>query len=198
VFGLEKPGRSSGAMEPAGCRIEGSLVILNQQSHIAVCRAGLEQKAILRNLLELYAHDFSSFVDLEIGQDGRFGYEGLDLYWTDADRHPFLVTVDQKIGGFILVDAVRQDEASPTTWDVAEFFILRSYRRRGIGTSAAHQVFKRFPGHWQVRVRLSNQPACNFWKHAIVQFAAVRSARMVSGGAMRQVFTFDSPPVDGG
>ena len=184
----------------AGCRIEGSLIILNQQPHIAVCAAGLDQKPILGNLLELYSHDFSSFVDLEIGPDGRFGYEGLERYWTDADRHPFLVTVDQKLGGFILVDAIRQGEADATTWDVAEFFILRSYRRRGIGTSAAHQVFKWFPGHWQVRVRLSNQPACNFWEHAIAQFAGetVRSARMVSGGAIRQVLTFDSPRVDGG
>ncbi len=155
---------------------------------------------ILSNLLELYAHDFSSFVELEIGPDGRFGYEGLERYWTDADRHPFLVTVDKKLGGFILVDAVEQDGMDATTWDVAEFFILRSYRRRGIGTFAAHQVFNWFPGHWQVRVRLSNQPACNFWEHAIAQFAGdtMRSARMVSGGAMRQVFTFDSPRVEGG
>ena len=187
-------------MEPSRLsKLKGSVIILNQQLHIAVCPAGLEQKPILSNLLELYAHDFSSFVDLEIGPDGRFGYEGLEGYWTDPDRHPFLVTVDEKLGGFILVDAVRHDGTEGTTWDVAEFFILRSHRRRGIGTSAAHQVFKWLPGHWQVRVRLSNQPACNFWEQAIAQFAGatVRSERTVSGGAMRQVFTFDSPRIDG-
>ena len=169
----------------------------NPHLQISVIPASLEQKPILANLLELYSHDFSSFVDLEIGPDGRFGYEGLDSYWVDADRHPFLIYLANKLAGFVLIDGVPGAQPDDPTWDVAEFFVLRGYRRRGIGSQAAHEVFRRFPGHWQVRVRESNQPACHFWKHATAQFAgeAVRSKRMFSGGANRQVFWFDSSRV---
>lgn len=150
-------------------------------------------------MLELYCHDFSDFVDVEIGPDGRFGYEGLDRYWTDADRHPFLVTVDGRLAGFVLVDRIREGQLEKTTWDVAEFFILRTYRRRGIGTQVAHEVFRRLPGGWQIRVIEANQPACRFWKHVTSGFAGpgVRSVRALSGEANRQVFLFESRAGEG-
>ncbi|HSE21540.1 MAG TPA: hypothetical protein VLB68_07760 [Pyrinomonadaceae bacterium] len=40
---------------------------------IEVIPATSEQRPILANLFELYAHDFSEFYDLELGADGRFG-----------------------------------------------------------------------------------------------------------------------------
>jgi hypothetical protein len=46
---------------------------------------GPEQELILANLLELYAHDFSEFHELELGSDGRFGYGGLPLYWSEPE-----------------------------------------------------------------------------------------------------------------
>jgi predicted acetyltransferase len=55
-------------------------------------------------------------------------------------------------------------------WDMAEFFILRGYRRRGIGTKAAHEVWRRFPGQWQVRVMEINSYAVSFWEHAVAEF----------------------------
>jgi len=60
-------------------------------SHIEVIPAVPEHAPILANLLELYLHDFSEFRRLEIGDDGRFAYPPLALYWPDPDRHPFLV-----------------------------------------------------------------------------------------------------------
>ena len=35
--------------------------------------------------------------------------------------------------------------------DVAEFFVLRRYRRSGVGRSAAFLIWKHFPGTWTVR-----------------------------------------------
>jgi hypothetical protein len=56
-----------------------------------VIPATVDQAAILANLLELYAHDFSEFYNLEIGEDGRFGYPCLPLYWSEPERRPFLI-----------------------------------------------------------------------------------------------------------
>lgn len=51
--------------------------------------------------------------------------------------------------------------------DIAEFFVMRKYRRHGVGAEAAVQLFARFPGDWTVRQQLSNPAATTFWRKAI-------------------------------
>ncbi|HEY3624626.1 MAG TPA: GNAT family N-acetyltransferase [Terracidiphilus sp.] len=163
---------------------------------VEVVAAGLEQKTILANLLELYSHDFSEFIDLEIGRDGRFGYRDLDLYWTDPQRFPFLVHVGGVPGGFVLVMRVSDSRGEMSVWEVAEFFVVRGFRRRAIGTRAALEVFARFPGRWQVRVMQSNLPACVFWSRTVRAFAgdAVILNRETAHGKDWNMLSFHSPP----
>jgi predicted acetyltransferase len=164
--------------------------------NIEIIHASLEQKPILANLLELYSHDFCEFVDLEIGLDGRFGYSHLDIYWTEPARRPLLVYVDNKLAGFVLIDGLPRGSPDVMVWDVAEFFILRGFRRRGIGTEAAHHVWKRFPGRWEVRVIVSNEPAYRFWHRAIKSFTGqeTHATRVKQGGRDRHLFSFESRP----
>jgi predicted acetyltransferase len=143
-------------------------------AHIELIPAAAEQEPILSNLLELYAHDFSEFHDLEIGDDGRFGYKFLPLYWSDPDRHPFLVKTDGHLAGLILVKRGPGVLGNQVVWDIAEFFVLRGYRRRGIGTQMAHEIWRRFPGAWEVRVMQANVAANDFWSHAISKFSGER------------------------
>src|SRR5580704_3818990 len=100
---------------------------------LEVVPAAPDQAPLLANLLELYAHDFSEFHNVEIGEDGRFGYRALPLYWSEPDRHPFLIMLDSKLAGLALVkkgsDVSGSDVSSnEAVWDMAEFFILRAYR----------------------------------------------------------------------
>ena len=133
--------------------------------HVDVVDAALRDKPVLRNLLELYCYDFSEFVPGDVDEHGLFGYQYLDHYWTEADRAPLLFKVDGKWVGFALV-------RTGTPHDMAEFFVLRNYRRGGIGRQAARAVFARFPGAWQVRQMAGNTASTAFWKQAIpVPFA---------------------------
>lgn len=129
-----------------------------------------EQEPILANMLELYAHDFSEFVDLKLGADGRFGYGHLRLYWKETGRYPFLIKVNSHLAGFVFVRKGSQISGDEDIWDVTEFFIVRGYRRLGVGMRAAHEVWKRFPGKWEVRVMDRNQRAMEFWARAIGEF----------------------------
>jgi predicted acetyltransferase len=129
-----------------------------------------DQEPVISNLLELYAHDFSEFMDLRLGQDGRFGYPGLALYWQDEGRFPFLITVDRELAGFALVARGSRVGGDPLTWDMAEFFVVRKFRRGGVGARAACEVWRRFPGSWEVRVLDVNGPALEFWPSAIRRF----------------------------
>jgi predicted acetyltransferase len=140
-------------------------------TNIEVLPAAEEQRPVVANLLELYAHDFSEFHDLELGEDGRFGYKDLSLYWREASRYPFLFRIDGRLAGLALIKKGSEVPADENVWDIAEFFVVRRYRRRGVGTSIAHQLWRRFPGPWNVRVMQSNSSARQFWEHAIKTFS---------------------------
>jgi predicted acetyltransferase len=122
--------------------------------------ATIHDEPVLRRLLELYAHDFSAYNGADVDDHGRYGYQYLDNYWTDPDRYPFLFKVDGRFAGFALVRA-----GAPH--DMAEFFVMRKYRRSGVGVEAARAVFARFAGEWQVRELAANVGATAFWRVAI-------------------------------
>lgn len=161
---------------------------------VEVVPAAREQEPVLANLLELYAHDFSEFVDIKIGPDGRFHYPRLPLYWLERTRFPFLVRVGGHLAGLVLVSRGSLVTGDPEIWDMAEFFIMRGYRRRGIGAAVVQEVWRHFPGKWEVRVREGNTAALAFWDAAIMAFTG-SSAVPVSvemGGVHRYLFAFTS------
>jgi predicted acetyltransferase len=149
-----------------------------------VAAATPAEKAVIARLLELYVHDLSTFTHADVGDDGLFGYPRLDSYWTEPERHPLLIRTEGRIAGFALV-------RSGTPHDMAEFFIMRRYRRTGLGISAARAVFARFPGAWQVRQLAENAPATAFWRAAIpVPFTETA----VDGGPVQHFFVADPRP----
>lgn len=164
---------------------------------VEVRRAEARQEPVVANLLELYAHDFSEFIDLQLQPDGRFGYPELPRYWREESRVPLLVTVDGHLAGCVLVAKGSRISADPQVWDMAEFFIVRRYRRHGLGAAVAHEIWRRFPGAWEVRVLESNQPAQAFWEAAIGAFTrSTPTSRIIAQQDKRwQVFSFVSPPL---
>ena len=68
--------------------------------------------------------------------------------------------VDGHLAGFVFV-------RSGEPHDMAEFFVMRKYRRGGIGATVTRDVFARFPGEWQVRQMRENAAAVEFWRSAI-------------------------------
>lgn len=110
--------------------------------------------------MELYLHDFSPMDGADVGPEGTYGYDLLDRYWIDPDRHPFLFRAGGQWAGFGLV------RVGPPH-DMAEFFVMRKYRRRGVGTESARALFASFRGVWQVRQIWTNPNATAFWRLAI-------------------------------
>jgi predicted acetyltransferase len=162
--------------------------------HIDLTPAGPQQAPIVANLLELYAYDFSEFHDIELSADGTFGYRDLPVYWSSHNRHPFLVKVCGKLAGLVLVKWGSEISGNESTWDIAEFFVLRRYRRRGIGTEVAHKVWRTFPGAWEVRVMQSNHSALRFWERAITAFTGktIQSLLVKKSDQWWHVLSFES------
>ena len=120
----------------------------------------MADKEVVRHLLELYVYDFTEFTGEDVDERGLFGYRHLDDYWSEPDRHPFLIHTDRHLAGVALV-------RSGDPHDMAEFFVMRKYRGRGVGMIAARSLFAKFPGEWQVRQLHANAAATAFWRNAI-------------------------------
>jgi predicted acetyltransferase len=129
-------------------------------STVEVTTATPDDREALRQLVELYAYDFSEFNRADVDADGRYGYRYFDAIWTEPERHALLVRVDGVLAGFAIV-------RTGDPHDMAEFFIMRKYRRSGVGRNAARAVFARFPGPWQTRQQFENAGATKFWRRAI-------------------------------
>jgi predicted acetyltransferase len=137
-------------------------------------------RELLRRMMELYLYDFSEFDGSDLDEHGVFGYGDLDYFWFEATHAAFLVTVDEKLAGFVLVDnevVIEENERS-----LCEFFVLRKYRRQGVGRQVATTVFDRLPAQWEVRVIAENQPAQAFWRRVIADY---------TGGAFHETAAAD-------
>lgn len=151
---------------------------------------------LIANLLELYIHDVSeAFPHVELGPDGRFGYGKLALYWSEPDvRFPFLIKSDGRVAGFVLATRGSPVTDDPNVFDIAEFFVLRRYRRAGVGRRAAALLWNRLPGRWIVRVSEGNPGAIPFWAGAIAEFANGTATQSTKPGNPHRwrVFSFET------
>jgi GrpB-like predicted nucleotidyltransferase (UPF0157 family)/predicted acetyltransferase len=151
--------------------------------------------AVLSNLLELYAHDLSEVFALELGANGRFGYEKLPLYWSEPERRfPFFIRARSQLAGFALVTRGSPASDDPNDFDVAEFFVLRRHRRSGVGRQAAFLLWNRFAVRWIVRVSEGNHEGLRFWASVIAEYTSGRAVESTVSGSPHawRVFSFDS------
>lgn len=124
-----------------------------------IVRATDAQKPTIANLIQLYLYDMTDEGPFPVGADGRFEYHFLDRFW----QHPYLIYCGGELAGFALVIEQCPVTGLDPCWFMAEFFILRAYRRRGLGKAAATAILQWHPGRWHVAVTEHNLRAAAFW-----------------------------------
>ncbi|WP_195575524.1 GNAT family N-acetyltransferase [Paenibacillus sp. 1001270B_150601_E10] len=138
---------------------------------ITIQRVVYKEKSILRNLLQFYHYDFSEFEpELDINAAGLYEYKYLDHYWTEDSRHPFFIKVGEQLAGFALIREIGRLDNDNPIYSMAEFFVMRKYRKTKVGQGAAHQLFQHFPGIWKVGQIETNIPAQTFWRKTISRY----------------------------
>jgi predicted acetyltransferase len=122
-------------------------------------QAQIGDKVIIRNLLQLYLYDMTEFEDRDrpLNKSGQYSYRYLDHYWAEKGRHPYLFIVGKEIAGFALVRKVKNH------YSVAEFFVLRKFRRGGLGLRWATEIIQEHPGEWKIDFLNKNEIAEKFW-----------------------------------
>ncbi|WP_438349952.1 GNAT family N-acetyltransferase [Paenibacillus sp. FA6] len=136
-------------------------------------------KFIINNLYPLYLHDLSEIWGWKPNKYGVFEDDEtltlfeqntvFDVWWTKPSiLFPYLIKVDEVPAGFALVGTPPYTPHGSDFY-INEFFILRSFRGRGVAETAAVKVFDNHQGTWELQTnpRETNKRAQTFWRRII-------------------------------
>lgn len=153
---------------------------------VSVKLAGSSERRVIESLSQFYIYDFSEMepvgsCNLEFDDQGGYPVlTDLDSYWRIEGFQPLLIRVERCLVGFALINTHSHGGGS-VEHNMAEFFVARKYRRRGVATEAARRIFARYAGFWEVAVAARNLRALAFWSHALAEAPNVGQLAMREG-----------------
>ena len=107
------------------------------RSDVRVVQAPAGLKPALRTLLTDYLVEFAvrgGEVPPARDADSHVAYRWFDDYWTDPARTPLAIWAGESLAGFSLL------RDTTTAWSIAEFYVVPSWRRVGVGAAAASAI----------------------------------------------------------
>lgn len=129
-----------------------------------------EKKGVLLNLLEKYLYEFSQWEKTDVNEDGMYGYEYLDCYFTEKNRYAYFIMVDEKLAGFIMVSDYPEVPGTELDYCLSEFFVMHKYRKQGVGRESVFNVLDLHHGKWQLKRHPHNIPSVYFWNKVIAEY----------------------------
>lgn len=140
------------------------------RSDAKLISATLADYPVIQNMARFYVYDISrscGFTSHEWAcpKDGLYECFDFKIYFTEENRQPFLIKVDDELAGFSLLH--KQCKNEKTYWVMGEFFVCGKFQGKGIGKQIAQEIWRKFPGSWEVSVIPENTPAYSFWKSVI-------------------------------
>jgi predicted acetyltransferase len=150
---------------------------------ITIEQIAARERDVLWRYLQLYIYDMSRFTGAQ-PDDGVFPYSHFESYWREGERRSaWWARVGGEIAGFALVRL----DAGDGCREVAEFFILNRWRRRGVGLAFARQLLGRFPGPWKLHELANNTGAIAFWRRVLDGFAPFTEAPLSYGDGFGRI-----------
>ena len=131
---------------------------------IQLIQTSAEQLPLIRNLYQFYAYESPDWEEEDVETDGRFYVHDpyLALYWQREDWSAQLILVDGFIAGFLLIE--RSELPGVDALEFADLFILKKYRRQGIGRALVEQVILASQHSWIVSLYPQDPLAVPFWQ----------------------------------
>lgn len=123
---------------------------------------------------------------------GEIGHREPDqlLRWFD-DRTAQVLTILYSVEpvGFAMVRRRAPSAAGAAAeFSMAEFFVARKWRRRGIGAQAVRLLFDRFNGQWLITEHVRNTGAVKFWRGVVTAYTQGRFEERIVNGEVQQHF----------
>lgn len=177
--------RSRKVMEKAGMSYHGMIdfkegkipcyEIFNNKidlTQIKLIPATFNDYPTIQNMGRFYVYDMCEYMGKdegwEIPEDGLYECIDFKKYWETDNAFPFLIHYKNEIAGFVIVD--KKGSVPEVEFNMAQFFILRKFKGKGVGRYVAQQYFDKFHGTWEVMVMPGNEGAYRFWRSSIKDY----------------------------
>lgn len=133
---------------------------------VVIMKAALSDRTLIENLLQLYVYDFTEYTDASIGETGLYQImSDFESYWSDDhSQQAYVIKANDDIAGFVMT---KEKDETQSDHVLSHFFILRKFRRMGVGRKAATSLFNGTKGAWELYQLESNIPAQKFWDQII-------------------------------
>jgi predicted acetyltransferase len=123
-----------------------------------------------------------------LGEVGHREPDQLQRWFMDASTTLLTILDDGQPAGFALV--ARDARASrESDFRMAEFFVAKPHRRRGVGRSAVRLILNRFAGRWEIVEYSRNPNAVKFWRSVVSGYTRGDFRERNANGEVRQYFT---------
>jgi predicted acetyltransferase len=123
-----------------------------------------------------------------LGEVGHREPDQLQRWFMDSSVTLLTILDDGQPAGFALV--ARDTRASrQSDYRMAEFFVAKPYRRRGVGRSAVRLILNRFAGRWEIVEYSRNPNAVKFWRSVVSGYTHGDFRELNANGEVRQYFT---------
>jgi predicted acetyltransferase len=130
------------------------------------------------------------FSTTSLGEIGYSESDQLARWFGDTTVNPLVILRGAEPVGFAMVarGGASGGERSRVDYRMAEFFVARTFRRRGVGRLAVELILNRFAGRWEITEYLRNPVAVSFWRRVVANYTQGRYQERVTNGEVRQVF----------
>jgi ribosomal-protein-alanine N-acetyltransferase len=168
-----------------------------EYNKILLSPASIADYPIIQNMASYYAYDVSEYMGWPQQNDGKHSI-GMDFikYWQAENTFPLIIKYQDELVGFVIIDKNVSDLSND--FNIAQFFILRKFKKKGIGRHIAFQCFDKFFGNWEVFVMPGNEGAYRFWRKIIKAYADNKFEEYTRtvNQFIRNVFVFSSREVN--
>ena len=131
-----------------------------------------------------------------LGEIGHREPDQIAHWFGDPNTFPLIIVKGSEPVGFARVLRAVASAAQPRIdYRMADFFVLRTRRRLGIGETAVKLILSRFAGRWEISEYLRNTAAVSFWRRVVASYTRGTFQERIVNGEVRQVFeSGKSPP----
>jgi predicted acetyltransferase len=124
-----------------------------------------------------------------LGEVGHREPDQVARWFGDPNSFPLVIlSVAQPVGFAMVVRAGPRTDARSVDFRMAEFFVARPHRGRGIGRSAVQLILDRFAGRWEITEYQRNPGAVNFWRRVVSVYTRGKYQERIVNGEVRQLF----------
>jgi len=129
-----------------------------------------------------------------LGEVGHREPDQIAHWFGDPNTFPLIIVKGSEPVGFARVLRAVASAAQPRIdYRMAEFFVLRTWRRLGIGQTAVQLILSRFAGRWEIREYLRNTAAVSFWRRVVATYTRGTYQERIVNGEVHQVFDSGRP-----